>query len=577
MDIQVPLKLLKFGQEDGAGINARVVGREQDIASLAANILARGQIENLVVKRFDEHFYSVSNGNRRLAAFRMMYGDNSDEPISCTLREVDEDGAFEDSLATAVTAKQLHPVDQYEAFARLAERGKNHEEIARQYGLKEKEVRQALALGDLAPSIRAAWRADEINADVAQAFTLAADHKQQEKVYKKLSGGGGLYSHTIRKELGIKSDREMAQLLGFVGIQAYCDHGGKVVEDLFNDNHSISDEALLKKLATDKIDLRCGELVADGWAWAKPKSDLPAGAWHWERKEIPAKKLVYLDGEQDQLAALRKQVDAIEEAEEYDYEAEGRLGLQIETLEGVIRARSFSPADKAKLGCIVDLESGEVDIQYGVIKPAEKSIGDEKRETASGSKPSAPAPVKELTTISTALSDRLSQQLATATLKALQAEKHPSPLAALLAAIISSQIEPERPNWMPPKVSSKLADVRAAISTPVMNDAVAAAFDAKDYFNGAPKPVLLKAISEGINADESRKLKDRTKAEIAKFALANLPKVNWLPKELRTPHYAGPGATTVKKPVAAGDKKASAKKTAAKPVAKKAAKKKSKR
>jgi hypothetical protein len=61
--------------------------------------------------------YSVSNGNRRLKAFRMIYGETSTQPIRCTLRDVDEDGAFEDSLTTAVTAKQLHPVDQYEAFA----------------------------------------------------------------------------------------------------------------------------------------------------------------------------------------------------------------------------------------------------------------------------------------------------------------------------------------------------------------------------------------------------------------------------------------------------------------------------
>jgi hypothetical protein len=72
-----------------------------------------------VVKACGEGFYSVSNGNRRLAAFHMIYSPDSSEPIRCTLRDVDEDGAFEDSLTTAVTAKQLHPVDQYEAFARL--------------------------------------------------------------------------------------------------------------------------------------------------------------------------------------------------------------------------------------------------------------------------------------------------------------------------------------------------------------------------------------------------------------------------------------------------------------------------
>src|SRR4051794_15462138 len=155
MDLQVPLNRLKFGQDDGAGINARVVGRQDGIAELAANIHARGQIENLVVKACGEGSYSVSNGNRRLAAFHMIHGADSSEPIRCTLRDVDEAGAFEDSLTTAVTAKQLHPVDQYEAFARLRDsQDKSVEEIANQYGMSDREVEQALALGHLSPTIR---------------------------------------------------------------------------------------------------------------------------------------------------------------------------------------------------------------------------------------------------------------------------------------------------------------------------------------------------------------------------------------------------------------------------------------
>jgi hypothetical protein len=47
MDIKVPLKMLKFGHEDGEGINARVAGRDDGIAALAANLNANGQIENL--------------------------------------------------------------------------------------------------------------------------------------------------------------------------------------------------------------------------------------------------------------------------------------------------------------------------------------------------------------------------------------------------------------------------------------------------------------------------------------------------------------------------------------------------
>lgn len=574
MDIQVPLKYLKYGQDDGAGINARVVGRDDDIAPLAANILARGQIENLVVKRFDDQYYSVANGNRRLAAFHMMYGKDSHELINCTLREVDEAGAFEDSLATAVTAKQLHPVDQYEAFARLSDRGKNNEEIAQQYGLKEKEVRQALALGGLSPKIRDAWRAGDINAETAKAFTMAAGTKQQDKLFGKLLKDHSLNPHAIRRELGISDSRQVGELLNFVGVEVYRGQGGTVVEDLFNDMHSISDEALLKRLVTEKLDQRCNELIADGWSWVKPRSDLPEGAWYWDRKEIAAAKLAYLDGEKEQLAELRKQLSDLEDTDDYDDDVHYALSDQIDVLEETIRLRSFSPEDRAKLGCIVDFENGRLEILSGVKKPPDRKVGEEQRElvTSAGSSTATPPP-KQQTTISNALQDRLAAQLAKGTLKALQTEKSSSPLAGILAAIVASQIEPERPFSMPHRVANKLADVRAAISPAVMNAAMHDAFDAKDYFGNAPKPVLLKAISEAINADESRKLQDKTKAEIAKFALANLPKLNWLPKELRTPHYAGL-SPTAQKP--AKDKTPAAK-AAKKAPAKKAAKKKGKR
>lgn len=70
MDIVVPLNRLKFGHEDGEGINARVVGREDGIAALAANIFANrsddnptGLIENLIVKEAGEGFYAFAIEN----------------------------------------------------------------------------------------------------------------------------------------------------------------------------------------------------------------------------------------------------------------------------------------------------------------------------------------------------------------------------------------------------------------------------------------------------------------------------------------------------------------------------------
>jgi ParB family chromosome partitioning protein len=80
------------------------------------------------------------------------------------------------------------------------------------------------------------------------------------------------------------------------------------------------------------------------------------------------------------------------------------------------------------------------------------------------------------------------------------------------------------------------------LDTEVFNAALAKRYDDEDYFSSAPKGFVLKAIAEAINQDEARKIAGKTKPEIWKFALANVSKTGWLPKELRTVHYRGPGS-----------------------------------
>jgi ParB family chromosome partitioning protein len=239
---------------------------------LAANIHANGQIENLIVKDAGGGFYAVANGNRRLAAFQMIYGAESNQPINCTLHDVDETKGFEFSLTTAVTAEQLHPVDQYEGFARLRDRGQTDEEIARKYGLSEHEVAQALALGALSPAVREAWRKGEIKASVAKAFTLAEDHAAQDHV---LAGFRENKFRNLRdfneddvKALLKTSFGDAGRLVEFIGFDAYVAAGGKVTRDLFGIDHKVSDAKLAKKLADRKLAEECERLKKEGWSFA---------------------------------------------------------------------------------------------------------------------------------------------------------------------------------------------------------------------------------------------------------------------------------------------------------------------
>lgn len=638
MDIKVPLKMLKFGHEDGEGINARVAGRDDGIAALAANLNANGQIENLIVKDAGEGFYSVANGNRRLAAFRMMYGEGSDEQIGCTLHEIDTDKAFEFSLTTAITAEQLHPVDQYEAFARLEEHGKTQEEIAQQYGMAEKQVKQALALGRLSPMIRDAWRKGEIKAEVAQAFTLAADHKSQDKLYKKLAKENDLDRHNIRRELDVGKNEEISALVNFVGIDAYRARGGNVIEDLFNEKHLVSDGVLLKAMVGEQLAKECDRMVVEqGWQWAAVEEDLPKSWRSWSTTRVDVSKF-FTPEEEVRAKELAKREEDIEKAEDYDWEAEQAVRDEIEALEASVTPRAFTDKQKAKLGCVVfvdDESGGKLTVLYGISRPPAATASEAvARSPTAGEPPEVKTPAKKTgkaaePDLSQALIQRLSIQLTTAAQTALIQDQDLA-ISVLLAKFASNMntdgvqvsvnglgaskldllgakrfadnLELARALKPPARIELLVLVAGAAlnfqrfssnddnllkgnpgliceaIKPDAMNAALRGAFDAKDYFSSVPKSLCLAAIKEALGADIARQQEKKKTPEIAAFALANVPPTGWLPPSLRIAGYDGP---PVKKasgklaPVPAAKKPTkTATKKTAKKPAKKAAKKK---
>lgn len=602
MDFEVPLNRLIFGQEDGAGINARVTGRQDGIAELAANLHANGQIENLVVKRHGPDngapvpegytgpldVFAVSNGNRRLAAFRMIYSEASTHLVRVTSHDVDENTAFEQSLATAITAKQLHPVDQYEAFARMEERGKSNEEIEQQYGMTKKEVRQVLALGRLSPKIRQAWRDSAIKADTAQAFTLALDHKTQDKLFAKLEKAGHLNGVIVRRELGV-ADRDVAQLLEFVGADFYRECGGTVVEDLFGEAHIVSDAAKLKQLASDKLVSTCERLRGEGWSWAEQIESLPVHARNWSTSE--PKTITFEADERPRVESLAAAIKANhdEDGEPVDWQLDGKLQGELHAIQQTARARSFTDRQKAKSGCIVAIEDGQLVILSGVIKPEEVARAGSSESSPSKSKAGAAAAPEE-PAVSNALLHRLSVQLTAAAGLALSQDLELS-LIVLLAGLASrdgnvrlsvnglgshkldltglvdvgenisllrKMTLGERMALVPAVAAAALDfqnrtldqdrddrfnAVRAiceAIDPKALNAALRGAFDAKDYFAGVNKALCLSAIEEACGPDLARQQSKNGKSDIVAFAIENVPKTGWLPPQLRARGYDGP-------------------------------------
>ncbi|RAI39091.1 ParB/RepB/Spo0J family partition protein [Rhodoplanes roseus] len=609
----VPLYKLRPGNEAPAGsINVRKTDDPSELPPLKASIEAKGVLQSVLACSPDEgsELY-LAIGNRRLRALRALLAEGriaDDFPVpTIILRGVTPADARAASLAENIERAPLHPVDRFEAFAELQADGRSADDIAAQFGLARREVNQSLALGALSPTIRAAWRNGQIGATIAQLYTLSPSHKVQDATFARMKKEGRANSDWALRS-ALKADDAAAQRsVEFVGLDAYEARGGKVTRDLFGTSHVVGDAKLAKAMADEKLLAECDRLIAEGWKWARPRDGVK-DFWSYRTSDPKGKPT---DDESAELARLRAIVEIgrgfhggepseAEEAAAYTAEAD------IARLEAAIAARSYTPRQKAKAGCFVEVEDGgRLVIHYGRIDPADarKAEAEQKaKEKAkqgddpeSTDKPAGPA-------ISNALAHRLSCQLTAAAAEAIDDD----PELALSVALAALTAPPAR--WGDDRaVALKVSGMRAvrdpgeigadeeeefdglletfgsrsvkeqlrtlarfvgdaldfrvehaarspllqtageegrwaevicnAIDPAAMNAALRKAFDAPDYFGAVSARLAAAAIVE-MGHPPPRSMK---KAEVVETAVRLAGETGWLPPELRTVHYDGPG------------------------------------
>lgn len=401
-------------------INCRATDRMAGVEALAASIKAHGLLNPIQVRPDQDGKWEVVDGNRRATAVKLLQsrGEWSGEVVEVIdLGGMTDQDARELSLAANVIREDIHPIDEFEAFARLAATMKPAE-IAEHFGKTEKEVKQRLALGSLHPTLRSAWRSGEINADTAQAFTLCKDQAAQIDTYNRLkSEGRGMWGNTVRAALGMDWDARKA--LGVVGIEAYEAAGGSVMEDLFGDDHVLSDPDLAKRLLAEKLAKVCSDLVADGWGFAKIRSEVQ-NHWSWGRVNPTGKRQptpeeqAELDSIVPQIEAMDAQLEEFEDVEDDEQAAlYDRLVARRMELETAIDARRWGPRQKKQAGCFVYIDDERIVIERGITDPKAKKAaetgqkGAEDSDDAQGAASAAP----EGERISVALNLALSEQL----------------------------------------------------------------------------------------------------------------------------------------------------------------------
>lgn len=158
-----------------------------DMPALRDSIADHNVIEPLIIRDRKEGGYWITCGVRRFKAAGMA----GLKTIPCIKRELDDADAIAMQVDENQQREGLHPIDEALYYEELANRGMNHEAIAKRFQVKKRDVVRRLKLLALSPKARKAFidgRFDE-EAALDLAIGLTGDAARQADVLAALDAG----------------------------------------------------------------------------------------------------------------------------------------------------------------------------------------------------------------------------------------------------------------------------------------------------------------------------------------------------------------------------------------------------
>ena len=300
--------------------------------------------------------------------------------------------AGELSLAENVVRIAMHPADQVVAFAALAGAGVTVAAIAARFGVSERTVEQRLRLGNAAPELLDAYRAEEIDLETLMAFAVTTDHDRQRSVWERVSAQGYRRSAwQVKRMLTEERVPAGAAMARFVGVDTYEAAGGSVLRDLFADEYEngvwLEDPKLLGELAMTKLTAAADEL-ATRWKWADamPEVDWSATARFGRIQPEPGEPTAAENAEIEKLRTRHDELATMDEDEWTDELVEEAEAIEprLDAIEAEVDARArFRPEDFAMAGCIATIgRDGTLQVIQGLVKP--EDMPKESGATANG-------------------------------------------------------------------------------------------------------------------------------------------------------------------------------------------------
>lgn len=216
-------------------LNVRQTTDEHDTTDLEASIAAHGMLSHLIVHKVTKPrgSYGVLAGGRRLRALQRLRDAGTlpaDHAVDVEIREADAATSTEISVIENTARVALPPVEEFQAFAKLAGDGADIAAIAQRFGTTELHVRQRMRLGQLHPDILDALAAGRLTLDTAKIYASTTDLALQRRVFDQRL----VHAYEIRAALNRDAAAAgVERKLKLVGMDAYVAAGGQADEDLF--------------------------------------------------------------------------------------------------------------------------------------------------------------------------------------------------------------------------------------------------------------------------------------------------------------------------------------------------------
>ena len=372
-------------------VSAQNVRKTQtDVRELSESIASLGLLQNLsAVKKGDQ--YQVVAGGRRLTALQLLAKQKRiASDFSVPVLVVESEDAISVSLSENVAREQMHPADEFDAFKTMIDSGASIEEVAAKFGATPNAVNRRLKLANVAPSLMQTFRQGEIALDKLMALATTDDHALQESVWENASDydeASDLREAILGQSQTLTSQDKLAV---FVGLEAYQEAGGTLQADLFSqdnpDGHLINDTALLRELATNKMQAIADGLVSSGQAnWVDISIDRESRDYQNYRivypklSKVPAEvkaQIKAIEAQMKRLESAKYELDDEDENYDDDYQA---FDSQIEALDAQIEDiqapyMKFDKIEAPFVGTFIGLKrDGSVAITSGLIRKQDEA------------------------------------------------------------------------------------------------------------------------------------------------------------------------------------------------------------